>query len=356
MSGWRLLAPALVVGLLGAASTASAGTRTGTTGVSAERPIRLEPERPRLGDLLIVYAHDQDSSVNRVVATAFGHDVVLFRINDHSLRGVFAVPLELEARSHELAIHFPSKTVRGWIDVQDREFPLTTLKVSKRFTDKVTPKLERRQKKEDQLWDEMFELLPTRPKFVGSIHRPVPGRFTAPFGTKRTFNGALKTRHLGLDLAGMTGDPIYAAQAGVVVMSSMRFTYGGTLVIDHGNGLFTAYFHMSEREPEVGDWVEAGERIGAVGASGRVTGPHLHLAVLVRMDAHQPDGGRRAVGAWVDPEPFLALRFDGHTDFLETAPEEADIDEDEDEDDDRLVRVPGLDPNSVQPKIRRPRR
>ena len=125
---------------------------------------------------------------------------------------------------------------------------------------------------------------------------------TSVFGTKRTFNGQLKSRHYGLDMRGATGDPVAAIAPGRVVLSGMRFYSGGTLVVDHGGGLFSLYFHLSKRTVEVGAAVEGGERIGAVGASGRVTGPHLHLSLAVRAE---PLEGGPVRGLYVDPEPVL---------------------------------------------------
>src|SRR5262249_45030463 len=120
------------------------------------------------------------------------------------------------------------------------------------------------------------------PTFVGSFHRPVDGEVTATFGTHRIFNGKLASIHYGLDLDGMIGDPIRTMQSGRIVMSSMRWASGGTVIIDHGGGLFTSYFHMSRRDRKPGDWVKPGDILGAVGNTGRVTGPHLHLQFFIR--------------------------------------------------------------------------
>jgi murein DD-endopeptidase MepM/ murein hydrolase activator NlpD len=99
---------------------------------------------------------------------------------------------------------------------------------------------------------------------------------TSPFGQRREFNGEYRSTHMGLDLAGQVGAPVAAANRGVVVLVG-DFYYAGNLVyLDHGQGLLTAYLHLSETYVSVGDTVARGEVIGRVGASGRVTGPHLH--------------------------------------------------------------------------------
>jgi len=106
--------------------------------------------------------------------------------------------------------------------------------------------------------------------------RPRQSRVTSQFGTGRVFNGKLSSSHLGVDYRGSVGDPIFAANRGVVALVAEFFLAGNVVYIDHGNGIVTGYFHMSEPQVAIGDTVERGQQIGLVGATGRVTGPHLH--------------------------------------------------------------------------------
>ena len=106
--------------------------------------------------------------------------------------------------------------------------------------------------------------------------RPRPTRVTSIFGSGRLFNGRVQSSHLGIDYRGKTGEPIIAANRGVVALVAEFFLAGNVVYIDHGNGVVTGYFHMSKPEVAVGDTVERGQEIGLVGATGRVTGPHLH--------------------------------------------------------------------------------
>jgi murein DD-endopeptidase MepM/ murein hydrolase activator NlpD len=108
--------------------------------------------------------------------------------------------------------------------------------------------------------------------------RPRPSRVTSRFGSGRMFNGRVSSSHLGIDYRGQTGEPIYAANRGVVALVTEFFLAGNVVYIDHGDGVMTAYFHMSKPEVAVGDTVERGQEIGLVGATGRVTGPHLHFS------------------------------------------------------------------------------
>ena len=117
-----------------------------------------------------------------------------------------------------------------------------------------------------RLWHEPFE-------------HPRDSRITSGFGGGREYNGNITSRHMGTDFAGATGAPVRAANRGVVRIVD-AFFYGGNVVyIDHGAGLSSAYLHLSQQLVATGDTVERGQTIGRVGATGRVTGPHLHLIV-----------------------------------------------------------------------------
>jgi murein DD-endopeptidase MepM/ murein hydrolase activator NlpD len=110
----------------------------------------------------------------------------------------------------------------------------------------------------------------------GPFRLPRGSRITSPFGTARVYNGEVQSRHLGTDFAGAIGAPVRAPGKGVVALVADFYLAGRAVYIDHGAGLVTAYFHLSKSLVREGDTVVAGQRIGLVGQSGRVTGPHLH--------------------------------------------------------------------------------
>ena len=105
---------------------------------------------------------------------------------------------------------------------------------------------------------------------------PRTSRITSTFGSGRLFNGRLASSHGGVDFAGQPGDPVRAANRGVVALVDNFFLAGNVVYIDHGAGLVTGYFHLTQAMVAVGDTVERGQQIGIVGSTGRVTGPHLH--------------------------------------------------------------------------------
>ena len=123
--------------------------------------------------------------------------------------------------------------------------------------------------------------------------QPAPGRRSSAFGLQRYFNGQLRSRHGGMDFAAPEGTPVVAANAGRVIDTGEYFFQGRSIVLDHGQGLLTLYAHLSAIDAPLAAAVEAGSPIGKVGATGRVTGPHLHFSVYLN-----------AVS--VDPELFLA--------------------------------------------------
>ncbi len=128
--------------------------------------------------------------------------------------------------------------------------------------------------------------------FAESMAWPARGRISGIFGSQRVLNGQPRQPHYGLDVAGPVGTPVVAAHAGRVTLSADFFFFGGLLVVDHGHGVNTLYAHLSERLVAEGEAVARGQRIALMGATGRVTGPHLHFS----LSWYQ---------TWLDPQPLL---------------------------------------------------
>lgn len=110
---------------------------------------------------------------------------------------------------------------------------------------------------------------------------PLNTKITSNFGTKRVYNGKLKSYHSGTDFRAKNATPILASNSGIVRISQNRFYSGNSIVIDHGHGIYSCYFHLSKMNYKVGDFIKRGDIIGLSGDTGRVTGPHLHFAFRI---------------------------------------------------------------------------
>lgn len=114
------------------------------------------------------------------------------------------------------------------------------------------------------------------------FYRPVKGSISGPFGGRRVLNGKPRSPHKGTDMRGPQGTPVHAVAAGTVVLVEPQYYSGNVIYVDHGQGVVSMYGHLSAFDVKPGDTVERGQVIGKVGATGRVTGPHLHLGLLIQ--------------------------------------------------------------------------
>ena len=110
---------------------------------------------------------------------------------------------------------------------------------------------------------------------------PLNSKITSDFGTKRVYNKELKSYHGGTDFQAKDNTPIIASNSGIVRISSNRFYAGNSIVIDHGQGVYSCYFHLNTMNFKVGDFINRGEILGLSGSTGRVTGPHLHFTFRI---------------------------------------------------------------------------
>jgi len=150
---------------------------------------------------------------------------------------------------------------------------------------------------DEALKAQVFAHTATEPLWTGDFRAPVRAAATDSFGTRRVFNGELASIHKGMDFRAAMGTPVHAANSGVVVLARKLYYEGNCVIIDHGLGLWTLSMHLSRIDVHEGEHVTGGQLIGLSGATGRVTGPHLHWAV-------------RWESAYLDPAKLLRLNLD----------------------------------------------
>jgi len=167
------------------------------------------------------------------------------------------------------------------IEVSEKKFPVSRLTVSRRFVELSEADLERagREAKETQTIYARIttDIVPDEPFIV-----PIPGATGRNFGVRRVLNGKPRAPHSGADLHAKTGTPVHATNRGRVVLAKSLFFTGNTVILDHGLGIDSLYAHLSRIDVKPGEMVGNGQIIGLAGATGRVTGPHLHWAMRVQ--------------------------------------------------------------------------
>lgn len=180
-------------------------------------------------------------------------------------------------------------------DVLPAQYKTTTLHVAEKY---VAPNAEtlKRIAADKVVKDAAFAHLVNEPLWRGDFRSPVPFAPTDSFGTRRMFNGELASIHRGTDFHAPSGTPVVAANDGRVIIAQGMFYEGNLVVIDHGQQFTSLYMHLSKIEVKVGEHVKKGQRLGLSGATGRVTGPHLHFAA-------------RWQGAYVDPVLLLKMNL-----------------------------------------------
>lgn len=240
-----------------------------------------------------------EGALAAVRARAFGRELSPFPVDSRTWQVLVGIDLEVKPGSYRVEIDSadpgtrdPGTKTSYVLAVKPRRFPTRTLTVD---PDLLTPppqemaRVAREAERLRRLWSEP----PGARLWEGPFIRPVPDPANSSFGTRSIYNGQPRSPHSGTDFLSAAGRPIKAPNAGRVVIAEPLYFTGGTVVIDHGLGVLSLFAHLSSIGVREGDLVKTGDVIGEVGATGRVTGPHLHWAV-------------RVAGARVDPLLLLS--------------------------------------------------
>jgi murein DD-endopeptidase MepM/ murein hydrolase activator NlpD len=206
---------------------------------------------------------------------------------------LIGIPLDTEPGPQEAELLRAGRTVPIEFEVLDKQYAVQRLQVKNERhvnpNEADTERIERERARIDAALGTFSEDL--LPEF--RMQPPVPGERSSSFGLRRFFNGQPRSPHSGMDIAAAAGTPILAPAPGRVVDTGDFFFNGNTVFLDHGEGVVTMYCHLRRIEVKPGQQIETGEPLGEVGATGRVTGPHLHWGIAVNR-------------ALVDPALFLA--------------------------------------------------
>ncbi|HWG21385.1 MAG TPA: M23 family metallopeptidase [Terracidiphilus sp.] len=198
-----------------------------------------------------------------------------------------------------IAAHVDGRTIdlSRSVDIHAAHYRTGALSVAPQFVQPL-PEALKEIEEQGKLKAKVFASSSAVPLWQGSFHAPVAAQPTDSFGTRRMFNGKLASIHRGADFRASMGTPVHASNSGIVVLARPLYYEGNCVIIDHGMGLFTESMHFSRIEVKEGQHVKTGDRLGLSGATGRVTGPHLHWAV-------------RWQGAYLDPLKLLHLDLNG---------------------------------------------
>lgn len=282
--------PFLLVLLIGLAPAA----------LSHERPrVRWEPRAPRQGDPVVVFVTGLGQA--RTVEGSLGGQALTFFPNGDGYAALAGIDLEAKPGKFPWrigAIDERGNPVRvsGTLEAKARTFPVQHLTLPKELVDLDAPTLKRVEGESTRLRTVYQTVTPER------FWR---GRFTKPvgvadsgegFGARRIINGQPRAPHSGVDYSADAGTPVVAANTGRVALVAEYFFPGRLVVLDHGLGLFTLYFHLERVDVQEGEGVERGQVLGTVGATGRATAPHLHFGAHLRQ-------------ARIDPSLLLTLPF-----------------------------------------------
>jgi len=270
--------------------------------VSAQRRVRTEPA-VRVTPAFVEAGSPELITVSSPAAKSMegewlGHKLEFFHRGDHwiALAGV-----DVEAQPETSTLHITAMTATGpcefsrTIEIHPAHYRTGRLTVAPKFVE-PGPEEQKEIAADAEIKVKLFASTAPEPLWQGGFRAPVKFPPTDSFGTRRMFNGKLASIHKGMDFRAPSGTVVRASNSGVVVLARHLYFEGNCVIIDHGLGLYTLSMHFSRIDVQEGQHVEAGDRLGLSGATGRVTGPHLHWAV-------------RWQNAYLDPAKLLRLNL-----------------------------------------------
>jgi murein DD-endopeptidase MepM/ murein hydrolase activator NlpD len=257
----------------------------------AKPKITLTPKKVGPGDILLVTV----SGATGTVTGSFNGKRIFFNPSAQSFKAIVGIDLLSEPGNYDLEISSNGAALRRPVKVSKKAYRTQRLKMPKDMVE-LSPENEARADRESKkmaaIWPDLTERL-----WSGNFMNPRQGEIGTEFGVKRLMNDIPKNPHTGVDVVAEEGEEVRAPNNARVALVDEQFFSGNSVVLDHGQGIYSMFFHLSKVLVQPGQQVKKGDVIGLVGATGRASGAHLHWGVRVQ-------------GARVDPLELINLKLE----------------------------------------------
>lgn len=237
--------------------------------------VQISPETVNPGDVFIV-----SINADSVPVAKFNNIFIpLRRLSENKFIGIISTDIDTKPGRYQINVKSDvnKKTIN--INVKEHKFKVTYLTLPPQ---KVFPSKKDliRAEKEAAILSNIFEKV-NPPLWYGKFTKPLNNNISTEFGVKRIMNKEKVSFHKGIDIRGKSGEKVHAINKGRVVLADNLFFGGNTVILDHGQGIYSIYMHLSKINVSKGEIVKQGQIVGLVGATGRATGPHLHFGIKV---------------------------------------------------------------------------
>lgn len=264
--------------------------------LSAAPALDVAPSTVRPGDAVLVRVTGAPAAPRGTLA---GRPLAFWPAGEQGWWAVAALPIETAPGAVPVRLEAAGAPLSAELTVVDPGFTRHAITLEKKYVEPPAS-VQKRIAADRRAFARAFAQPFAPPLFAGEFDWPRRAPTSGRYGDQRVLNGKVASVHYGLDITGPRGAPVAAANDGQVVVTRDAYLSGNTVIVWHGAGLFTAYFHLDRVLVREGQRVKKGETVGELGATGRATGPHLHWGVKVG-------------GLYVDPESILAIDFEHGT-------------------------------------------
>ena len=258
------------------------------TATLAENSLRIEilPKIVKQGDVCLMRTAGPKNLKSIEGEFLEGKIPLVLNANGKFYEALLGVDLDTKPAKYQVKVRGQDKGGKGFsgtssLEVKKVSFKTQTLSLPSSMVD-LDPKTLERVNGESKRLEDLFQRIRKEKLWKGRFLQPVPGEISTPFGLRRVINRQSKSPHSGVDLRAAEGTPVLASNAGSVVIVADLFFSGKSVVLDHGQGIYSMYFHLSEILAREGEKISKGDVLGQVGSTGRSTGPHLHWGIRVQ--------------------------------------------------------------------------